>query len=376
MKVLIATVTAGAGHLQAASALEEAWKALRPEDTVEKVDVLDFTSKLFRKAYTEGYVKLIERAPEIYGAFFKHTDNAKRTRKWTEVRRNLSLLQAKKFLTYLKRFEPDVLLCPHFLPLEINGYLRTHTNLAPLCVCIVTDFEAHAFWIEPSVDLYCVATEDTKGRLVARGIPEESVWVTGIPIARKFSEPIDELAVRRRMGLRDDLRTLLVLSGGFGMGPVQQILESLDQVDAEFQTVVVCGRNQELRTELAPLDRKHPTHVLGFAGNMQELMAVSSLIITKPGGLTSSETLAMAKPMLIVNPIPGQEAANADFLLEKGVAVKVNSLDDVASRVHKLLTSDKLHAMADAARSIGRPDAAGAVCRATLHSVIKTPSET
>src|SRR5262249_47186935 len=114
------------------------------------------------------------------------------------------------------------------------------------------------------------------------------------------------------------------------------------------------------------VDRQHPTHVLGFVRNMHELMAVSSLVISKPGGLTSSEMLAMGKPMMIVNPIPGQEAANADFLLERGVAVKVNSMDDVPSRVHKLLTSDRLAEMSRAAQLIGRPDAAAAVCRAAL----------
>lgn len=366
MKVLIATVTAGAGHLQAANALQEAWTANRPEDTVAKEDVLDYTSRLFRSAYSEGYVKMVERAPELYAAFFHRTDDARLMRKWMRTRRTLSLLQARRFVSYLKRLDPDVILCPHFLPLEIAGYLKAHRKSGrnPYCVCIVTDFEAHAFWIEPCVDLYCVATEETKGRLVARGVPAESIEVTGIPIAQKFSQPVDAAAVRRRLGIRDDLPTLLVLSGGFGMGPVGSILEALDRVSRELQTLVVCGRNQELREQIAPLDRTHPTRVLGFAGNMQELMAVADLIVTKPGGLTSSETLAVGRPMLIVNPIPGQESANADFLLERGVAVKVNSVDDIASRVERLLGSSQLSAMAANAAAVGKPEAAAAVCRA------------
>src|SRR6185369_16117803 len=118
---------------------------------------------------------------------------------------------------------------------------------------------------------------------------EANVVATGIPISSRFSGKIDAPAVRRSMGLRDDLPVLLVLSGGFGMGPVAEILTELDKVDRPFQTVVVTGRNEELRRDLAGCDRKHPTHVLGFATNMHELMGIADLIVTKPGGLTSSE---------------------------------------------------------------------------------------
>ena len=146
------------------------------------------------------------------------------------------------------------------------------------------------------------------------------------------------------------------------MGPVAQILAQLDKVPQAFQTIVVTGRNEELRRELAAQDRKHPTHVLGFASNMHELMAVSDLLITKPGGLTSSEALAMGKPLFILNPIPGQEAANSDFLLERGAAAKVNRVEDLPYRVEQLLGSKKLKEMAKAAQALGRPDAAREVC--------------
>jgi processive 1,2-diacylglycerol beta-glucosyltransferase len=213
------------------------------------------------------------------------------------------------------------------------------------------------------VDLYCVAAEETKARLVARGATAENVVVTGIPIAAKFSAKPDARVVRKALGLRDDLPTLLVLSGGFGMGPVGKILGQLDEVAREFQTVVVCGRNEELRRDLAAQDRQHPTRVLGFASNMHELMAVADLVITKPGGLTSSEALAMGKPLLILDPIPGQETANSDFLLERGAAVKVNRAEDVPFKVEQLLASKKLVALANAAKSLGRPQAAESVCR-------------
>jgi processive 1,2-diacylglycerol beta-glucosyltransferase len=146
----------------------------------------------------------------------------------------------------------------------------------------------------------------------------------------------------------------------------------LDKVPKEFQTVVVTGRNEELRRELAAQDRKHPTHVLGFSSNMHELMAVSDLVITKPGGLTSSESLAMGKPLFILNPIPGQEAANSDFLLERGAAAKVNRVEDLPYRIEQLFGSKKLTEMTAAAKALGRPHAARSVCEEVMKRVGRT----
>jgi processive 1,2-diacylglycerol beta-glucosyltransferase len=276
----------------------------------------------------------------------------------------------KLFLRHLKKFRPDAVLCTHYLPLESLGLLRQKQKVPPpLVVSIVTDFEAHALWMDAWVDLYCVAAEETKARLVARGAKPENIAVTGIPIAQKFLSKPDAKTVRQNYGLRDDQPVLLVLGGGFGMGPVAEILGELDKVPGRFQTLVVAGRNEKLRRELATQNRRHPTHVLGFASNMHELMAVADLIITKPGGLTSSEALALGKPLFILNPIPGQEAANSDFLLERGAAAKVNRVEDLPFRIGQLLGSKKLAEMARAAKALGRPQSAAAVCREILKRV-------
>jgi len=362
MRILIATVTAGAGHLQAAAALEEAWRALRPHDHVEKVDLLDLVPRLQRKVYVHGYVKLVEHAPELWGLVFKKTDNPKLVRRLSRFRRMFAQRTNKKFVKHLKAFAPDAVLCTHYLPVEIMGHLKGK-GVNPMTVCVVTDFEAHALWMEQAVDLYCVAMEETKASLIARGAKSENVVATGIPIAAKFSRSSAADDVRKLHGMRDDLPVLLVLSGGFGMGPVAEILLALDRVESAFQTLVVAGRNEDLRRELASRDYRHPTRVLGFVTNMHELMAVADLIVTKPGGLTTSEALAMGKPLFILNPIPGQEAANSDFLLERGAAAKVNRSEDVPFRLQQLLGSRKLKEMARAAKKLGRPDAASDICR-------------
>lgn len=376
MRILIATLTAGGGHIAAAAAMEEAWRTARPDDTVERLDLAKFHSRLQKKIHEDGYVKLVELAPELWGMIFGKTDNPKVARQLSKLRRAFPSASRGKFVRHLKQFKPDVVICTHFLPFETLGLLKnkqangkrsTDGWKQPLVVSVVTDFEAHALWMDDCIELYCVATEGTKARLVARGAKPEQVVPTGIPIAGKFLLKTDPKAVRQQYGLRDDQPVLLVLGGGFGMGPVGEILAELDKVPGHFQTIVVAGRNEKLRRELATHNRKHPTHVLGFASNMHELMAVSDLIITKPGGLTSSEALAIGKPLFILNPIPGQEAANSDFLLEHGAAAKVNRVEDLPFRIEQLLGSKKLAEMAKTAKSLGRPQSAAAVCKEILH---------
>jgi processive 1,2-diacylglycerol beta-glucosyltransferase len=370
MRILIATETAGGGHLAAAAALDEAWRALRPKDTVERLDLVKLFSPLHRKIHDAGYVKLVARAPELWGMIFTKTDDPKVARQLNRIKALFPSRARSRFEKFVADFKPDVVLCTHYEPVDaLNEMRREQKTKTPFIVSVVTDFEAHALWMDQDVDLYCVAAEETKARLIARGAADGNAVATGIPIGAKFSSKVDALAVRKAMGLRDDLLTLLVLSGGFGMGPVGKILTALDKVSHEFQTVVVCGRNEELRRDLAAQDRKHPTRVLGFAGNMHELMTVADLILTKPGGLTSSEALALGKPLFILDPIPGQEAANSDFLLERGAAAKVNRVEDLPFRLEQLLGSKKLGEMAKAAKTLGRLKSAEAVCHAVLDRV-------
>ncbi len=369
MRLLIATVTAGAGHLQAAAAMEEAWKLWRPNDEVVKVDLLDYVPKLQKKVYSDGYVKFVGHAPELWGMFFQKTDKPELWRKLSSLRRNFAKQTNRKFVKYLQDFAPDMVLSTHFLPPEILGGLEAKEGKAkPFVGTIVTDFEAHALWIEPAVDYYCVAAEGTKKSLVARGVEAAKIATTGIPIAQRFGKKIDTARVRKTLGIRDDLPVVLVLGGGFGMGPVAEILEQMSKVETAVQVLVVAGRNEELRRELAVNDYKHPTKVFGFVTNMHELMAISALVVSKPGGLTTSEALALGKPLFILNPIPGQEAANSDFLLENGAASKVNRVDDVAHRIDELFTGKRLAEMSAAALKLGRSEAANKACEAMLEA--------
>src|SRR5262249_45044891 len=199
MRILIATATAGGGHLAAAAALLEAWRALRPEDLVEQLDVVKFFSPLHRKLHADGYVKLVEHAPELWGMMFGKTDHPEVARRLNRLKRIFPSNSRARFKRYVLQHAPQVVLCTHYLPLETLGELKAREESragrsrgeewvepGPLVVSIVTDFEAHALWMHPCVDLYCVAAEETKARLVARGAAPEKIAVTGIPISSRF----------------------------------------------------------------------------------------------------------------------------------------------------------------------------------------------
>lgn len=366
------------GHLAAAAALDEAWRQARPGDTIERIDILKFASPLNRRLHADGYVKVAGHAPELWGMLFNKTDNPKIAVLLERLRKLFPSRTRVKFGHYLDGFNPDAVLCTHYMPLWTlsawkhavtrPGIGRPGACAGPrrkpvLVASVVTDFVAHALWLDPCVDLYCVAAPETKELMLARGVPEQKVIVTGIPISPKFMRKPHARVARRNLGLQTGVPVVLVLSGGFGIGAVSQTVLGLDAAPEPFQIVVVCGRNAKVRAELAARSFAHPTHVLGFVSNMEELMASANLIVTKAGGLTTSEALAMGKPMLIVNPVPGQESANAEFLIEHGAAVKAKCIEDVSRRVTALLGSSKLRAMARAARRLARPNAAFDICR-------------
>jgi processive 1,2-diacylglycerol beta-glucosyltransferase len=219
-------------------------------------------------------------------------------------------------------------------------------------------------WLCRHVEQYFVALEETKAHLKALGVPEALVTVSGIPIDPVFAKPKDKRAMRRKHAL-DDRFTILVCAGGFGVGPVGHLVEALTRLSHPAQVVVVCGRNEALRAQLGKKAKKLSTQsrvsfaLLGFTTDMDEIMAASDLYVGKPGGLTTSEALAKGLPMVVINPIPGQEERNSDHLLEEAVAIRCNNLPALAYKIDRLIkTPGKLAQMSENAHALAKPQAA------------------
>jgi processive 1,2-diacylglycerol beta-glucosyltransferase len=258
--------------------------------------------------------------------------------------------------------------------------LRTSDNWKLPQLTVTTDFDTHRLWVNQPCDHYFTATEEGAVNLRQWGIPPEDISVTGIPIHPAFSRPKERSECLARQHLTGDRPIVLQLAGGFGVGPVEQLYHGLLSVERPLEIVVVAGRNEELKRQLQtlPSPERHRAHVLGFTDQMDELLAVADVVVSKPGGLTTSEVLARGAVMAVVNPIPGQESRNSDFLLENCAAIKINNLSTLSYKLTRLLDDpDRLRQLKENARRLGRPQAAYDVARAALawpQRRVSTPS--
>jgi processive 1,2-diacylglycerol beta-glucosyltransferase len=361
--VMVLSAAAATGHLRAADALVSALEAKGV--SARHVEVLRYTNPVFRKIYSDLYVELMTRGPDLLGWLYKTFD-----RPWQFQKRRLALdrLNTGPLLKLIRQENPDLALCTHFLPAEILLYLRKKKILDIPVGVVVTDFDAHAMWILQNVDWYFVACEETRVYLAALGIPPETIFVTGIPIDLKFATEKPKVETRINLGLNPDKTTLLVSAGGYGVGPVESLVRAIDKVQHPIQIVVICGRNKRLEDHLKNLaDTRHPMKIIGFTDEMDSWMAASDLLVGKAGGLTSSEALARGLALVIVNPIPGQEERNSDHFLEEGVGIRCNNLPALAHKIDTLLADkERFSRMQQAVKRMARPDAASGVVSTVL----------
>lgn len=380
-RVLVLSASVGAGHVRAAQALERAFAAHLPSSHVRHEDVLGLTNPVFRRLYGRGYIDLVNRAPGLLGMLYDWTD-VRPDHTATGVR--LRLLLERANLTRLERLlcdQPwDAVVCTHFLPAELGARLRRRRRLHSRLSVVVTDFDAHGMWVNEPADQYFVAAEEGANALRYWGVSADRIHKTGVPIDPEFASWSGDAAsgaqTARSLGLAPDGPPLVVLlAGGFGVGPVEDTFARLRTLQA--RVLVVCGRNKAL---LARLSRQAERAgaigglpravVIGFTQRMPEILAAADLVVSKPGGLTVSECLAVGVPMALMHPIPGQETRNADFLLERGCAIKINGSGSVAPKVGALLSDpQRLAQMRRAARAESKPHAAAAVCERVLRGV-------
>lgn len=359
MKLLILHASAGNGHHRAAEALVAAASAAG--HTAVLRDILDFVPALFRKTYATGYLNLVRTAPELWGYFFTQTDRKAQRPAERRVRSVFNKLNALSFYSFLREEQPDAVLCTHFLPLELIGSLPPHRRHNLPLFGVVTDYAAHALWYCDSVNAYYVATEEARRQLRRKGQPAAGLVNTGIPVMPKFATRVTPAVGRERLGLRPDVPAVLVLSGGYGVGPTLEMLRACVAEPPPCQLLVVAGKNPELEQAAKHMlaGTKLTATVYGFVDNVHELMDAADLIISKPGGLSTAEALAKGRPMVIVEPIPGQEQRNAEWLLENGAAVRLHEAVDTSWKLGTLLADPpRLAALAGNAAKLGRPNAA------------------
>ncbi|HEV7472719.1 MAG TPA: glycosyltransferase [Pyrinomonadaceae bacterium] len=369
-KVLLLSASAGAGHVRAAEAIEKAFHEVDGIQQVRHVDTLEFTNKVFRHLYSKAYIELVNKMPEVPGWFYNKLDTP-----WKNERRRLALdkLNTRPFVKLLHEYQPDLIVCTHFLPAEIVSWLKAKKRIASRQVIIVTDFDVHAMWLCHHYEHYFVALDESRAYLEALGIPRDKITVSGIPIDPVFALQKDKRAMRLKHGLAPDRTTILLSAGGFGVGAMESLINALFSLEHSAQIIAICGRNEDLRKRLAKLatrikpDAKVMVVPVGYTREMDELMAASDLVLGKPGGLTTSEALAKGLVFCIVNPIPGQEERNSDHLLEAAAAIRCNNLPTLAYKLDRLLADPaRFAAMQANANGMAHPNAARDIVKKLL----------
>jgi len=359
MKVLIIYASSGAGHFKSAEAIYTYLKKNCPAAKLELVDVLDKTSPIFRFNYTSGYSLLVNQAKPLWLIAFWFTEvKALRflTRRFAGV---FDRLNTRKFSKFLIQKNPDVIVSTHFIPSEIASMLKKENKIKARLITVITDFDIHPFWISGATDTYIVATSVTKDLLVKHGIDASLIKDTGIPVHPKFLQSFNRPGICKKLKIDPGKFTVLVATGSFGFGPIEEIVESLYN---DVQVLVVCAGNKKLYKRLKA--KQYPrVLVFGLVNNMEELMSVSDLIITKPGGLTISETLSMELIPVFISAIPGQESGNVEVLQEYGIGLNPKSVSEIKDIVLELKDNpEKYNLLKESMRQLKKPDCLKEIC--------------
>ncbi len=357
MRVLVVSASVGAGHTRAGEAVAAALNLEFSNTSARHVNVLDYVTPNFRRFYQDGYKFLVDRLPGFWGKIYRAMDQMSPSSPAAIFMDRCQIAQAEAFFRLIDEYQPTVIIATHFLVPQILGASR-HASL-PVDV-VITDFRLHRIWLHPNVRKYYVAAPITADDLKQAGIPNHRISVTGIPVHHSFSE---------RFHLRVNNPAVVVMGGGSGIGRLEKTVAALLRTEIPMDIIVVAGNNRQVLAKLAELPQQRHVRLvsLGYVSNMAQIFANASMVITKAGGLTVSECLAMGVPMVLFPCMPGQESANADYVVQEGAGVRAGSATEAAATVKSLLTDTaRLSRMARRARAVGAPLAAFDVIRQTL----------
>lgn len=366
-RIILMYISEVSGHHSATLAMEKALKILQPNAEIMNINAFNYTNPISEKIVNRLYLAVIKRTPQIWDYLY---DNPSVVEKLENIKETIHKFNSPKLKNLFDKFRPDAVVCTQAFPCGmVADFKKTYKSDIPL-VAVLTDYIPHAYWIYDTVDYYITPSEEVSERLIKKGVPEDKIMSLGIPFDPKFNENISKSVVMHKLNLNQGLPTLLIMGGGQGLGPIKTIVKSLEKVEKKFQEIIVTGTNKQLYKSLKRKIKKYKKKILvfGYVDNISELMGISSIIITKPGGVTISEALAKKIPMIIVKPIPGQEENNTTYLTEKEAAVKVDKTKDINLVIEDLLTDPhKLNNLSECAGRISKSNASIDIARFLLN---------
>ena len=387
MKILIFYASYGGGHLNTAKSINDYIINNYPNNDVELIDCMKYVNKTIEKLTTAAYREMAKKAPWAWGKIY--SDSQKGPLAHLSSRSNK--IMAIKLLRLLREKQPDVIISTHPFGSQMCSYLKRKNKITAKIATIMTDFSPHDQWLvgHEFTDYFFVANDKMKNYLINKGITENKISVTGIPISNRFLKTYNKKEILDTYNLSEDKFTVLFFGGGeFGLGKTKtaEIFESFVQesLKEKIQIIAIAGKNPKMKASFEEIVSKYSVNttttnttdttditnnvkILEFTNQVPELMSISDLVVTKPGGLTTSESLASHLPMLIINPIPGQEEENAEFLEDKGIAIWLRKNDDSKLIIENLLAdSQKLNLMKENTKLLARPHSTETICKMIL----------
>jgi processive 1,2-diacylglycerol beta-glucosyltransferase len=368
-RVLIIYATAGAGHLKAAMAVKKAFDGAGEAFDVDVVDSLKYMSAFFRWTYPRIYLFMVKRIPAAWGFGYYILDNKIVYALTAWLRHLTNWINSRALAGFLRERQYDVIVSTHFLANDVIS-MEGKKKIGARLINVVTDLRMHSFWYAEATDKYVVACELTKEELVDKyGVSGDKIEVLGIPIDPGFSKVMDKEALIDKIGIKRGLCTILVGSGGFGVGPIEELVRSFKGISIPVQLLVVCGKNDQLCLTVGGMEEEVgiPVKSYGFIDNMDELMEVSDIIVSKTGGMMSSEALAKSLPIIGISPIPGQEMRNFEILIKMGVALDGREISGIPGMVTALYADKaRMDDMRQKIVNARRPNAAIDIARLAM----------
>ena len=355
MRILLLYISEVSGHHQATIAIENALKLLDPEVEILNLNAFNYTNPITEKIINRLYLGVIKRTPGIWDYLYDNPAVVERTHKIKELIHKHNSPKLKKLFD---EFRPNVVVCSQAFPCGmVADFKKTYNSNIPL-VGVLTDYAPHSYWIYDTVDYFVAPSQEVRDRFIQKGVAAEKIKVYGIPIGPKFALKHNKEELAKGFGLSSEKPIILAMGGGQGLGPLNKIVSAFKKMRIDSQLVVVAGSNKKLYRKLERRIKSHKKKIFlyKFISNIDELMEIATLIITKAGGLTTAEALSKGLPMVIIKPLPGQEEVNTTYFLNKGAAVKITNDKLIAQFIQELISNPlTLKAMQEAALKISRP---------------------
>ena len=366
-KILILYGSYGGGHLSAAKTLQAYFNENYQDVEVEIIDCIEYINKHLNKVSTEAYKEFAKKMPWVWKRVYNKSKSGALAFLSTTNNKILSL----KLKKLLEEENPDLVISTHPFATTMCAYLKEKEKVNFKMATILTDYHIHPQWLVLNQynDVFFVANEQMKMDMISYNIDDEKIFVSGIPISERFLEPKNKTEIFNSFGLDENKKTLLFFAGGeFGLGRNTTFLlfRTFIRLFSEMQIVAISGKNKNMKAKFEKIIDQTNSHdrvkLLEYTDKVPELMYISTAIVTKPGGLTVSEALASKKPLILINPIPGQEEENAQFLVDNNVAILIKDSDNISRTIKYLFKADKIENMKKSIDILSKPDSTKYIC--------------